>query len=104
MKKNYTEQISADLEIRLREIGLDLKGCPTVGQTLDWLFNKYEVGVSIKPVFLGTTDDGFVWDYEIYSPLHHEKEDCFEEFDRCAWFAITAAIDMIEQDKKDRES
>ena len=100
MIKNYTGKVSADLEILLREAGYEKTGCPTVAQVLDWFFAEHEIGISLLPVFLGTTDDGFVWDYEIYSPRHHEKNECFEEFDRCAWFAINAAIEMLNSDKK----
>ena len=111
MIKNYTGKVSEDLEIALKEAGMDMRVRkpysneigdlrPTVAQVIDWFFEKHEIGISLIPVFLGTTDDGFVWDYEIYSPRHHEKNECFEEFDRCAWFAINAALEVLNSDKK----
>lgn len=95
MTRMYAGKVSEDLEIALREAGYKNVGRPSVGQVIDWFFSEHEIGIGILPVFLGTTDDGFVWDYEIYSPKHHEKHECFEEFDRCAWFAIQAALEML---------
>ena len=73
---------------------------PTYAQIFDQFMDKFEIGIGILPVFLGTTKSGFVYGYEIYSPKHHEKHECFEEFERCSRFAIEAGLEMLEQDKK----
>lgn len=100
--KQYTQTLNdKQLIRRLITFGFSIGPyAPTYAQIFDQFMGEFEIGIGILPVFLGTTKSGFVYDYEIYSPKHHEKHECFEEFERCARFAIEAALEMLEQDKK----
>lgn len=101
--KQYTQTLKDKQMLRqlvIHGIAIGPNHEPTFADIFDQFMEKFEIGIGILPVFLGTTKSGFVYDYEIYSPKHHEKHECFEEFERCAWFAIEAALEMLEQDKK----
>ena len=91
----YNSLISSSLAQKLRDAGYPLESeakTPTFAEVFDW-FARRDIWIAIIPVELGGY---FVYDYEVSSFKHHDKDECIEHFDRAAELAIETVLSWKE--------
>ena len=66
---------------------------PTYAEVFDWFIER-DIVINLIGIFVGPN---FVWDWEIYTPMYHETDDCYEDFDDAANNAIGTAIKIYKE-------